>query len=253
MGLFENIIITGIEPPMVVSPEKGKRVDIVHRRWYGLSFCLSGQITYEMNGKLFVSNGQSAVLLPKGGTYSLTGNKEGLFPVINFQCENLDCHEITLIPLKNPQAYIRDFETIQKLHLRGAGQLEIFSIFYKMLNALSFEDKADANLLAPAIQYIEGNISDPALSNAVLASLLGISEVYFRKLFFKRYNISPRQFILDFRIQKARQMLVETPFTVTAIAESCGFSTPNHFCRAFKQRTGLTPTQYVASHRIYEI
>lgn len=238
---------------MVVHSEKDKKVQITNRRWFGLSFCLSGQITYEMNGKFFISNGQRAVLLPQGGTYSLKGNKEGLFPVINFYSENFDCNEITLIPLKDPQTYIRDFETIQKSYLRGASHLEILSIFYKMLNALSSENKAGANILAPAIQYIENNISDPMLSNTALAKTLGISEVYFRKLFFKRYNISPKQYILDFRIQKAKQMLVETPYTVLSISESCGFSTPNHFCRTFKQHTGLTPTQYALQNCVYEI
>lgn len=91
------------------------------------------------------------------------------------------------------------------------------------------------------------------LSNTALAKTLGISEVYFRKLFFKRYNISPKQYILDFRIQKAKQMLVETPYTVLSISESCGFSTPNHFCRTFKQHTGLTPTQYALQNCVYEI
>ena len=253
MELLKNIIVTGIEPPMVVHSEKDKKVQIANRRWYGLSFCLSGQITYEMNGKFFVSNGQCAVLLPKGGTYSLTGNKEGLFPVINFYCENLCCNEITLIPLKNPQSYIRDFEAIQKSHLRGDSHLEIFSIFYKMLSSLSYEKKAGASTLAPALQYIENNISDPTLSNTVLAKTLGISEVYLRKLFSKHFNSSPKQYILDFRMQKAKQMLVETPYTVLSISESCGFSSPNHFCRTFKQHTGLTPTQYAAQNSVYEI
>lgn len=253
MDLFKNMIVTGIEPPMVVHSEKGKKVQIENRRWFGLSLCISGQITYEMNGKFFVSNGQCAVLLPKGGTYTLTGNKEGLFPVINFYSENFACDEITLIPLKNPKTYIRDFEAIQKFYLRGTGQLEIFSIFYKMLNALSSENKTGTSILAPAIQHIENNISDPALSNTALAKTLGISEVYFRKLFFKHYNTSPKQYILDFRIQKAKQMLVDTSFSITVIAGECGFSSLYHFCRAFKQHTGSTPTQYASQNRTYKI
>lgn len=253
MDLLKNIIVTGIEPPMVVHSEKDKKVQITNRRWYGLSLCLSGQITYQMNGRFSVSNEQCAILLPKGGTYSLIGNKEGLFPVINFYCENFSCNEIIRIPLKNPQSFIRDFEAMQKSYLRGDGQLEMFSIFYKMLHALSAENKAGANILAPAIQYIENNISDPALCNTVLAKALGISEVYFRKLFYKHCSISPKQYILDFRIQKAKQMLVETPYTVLSISESCGFSSPNHFCRTFKQHTGLTPTQFALQNSTYEI
>ena len=253
MAFLDRVIITGIEPPIVVHSERGTKVEINNRRCFGLSLCLSGQITYEMNGKFFVSTSHCAVLLPKGGTYTLTGNKEGLFPVNNFYSENFACDEITLLPLQNPKTYIRDFEVIQKNYLRGTGQLEIFSIFYKMLNALSSENKAGTSILAPAIQHIENNISDPALSNTTLAETLGISEVYFRKLFFKHYNTSPKQYILDFRIQKAKQMLVDTSFSITLIAEACGFSSLYHFCRTFKQQTGTTPTQYASQNRVYKI
>ncbi len=74
-----------------------------------------------------------------------------------------------------------------------------------------------------------------------------------RKLFLKQYKLTPKQYILQMRIQKAKQLLEESPFTVAAISEKCGFSNPYHFSRAFKQRTGLTPTQYAAQNRFYEI
>ena len=55
------------------------------------------------------------------------------------------------------------------------------------------------------------------------------------------------------RLEEAKQLLEESPFTVAAIAEKCGFTNPYHFCRTFKQRTGLSPTQYAAKNRSYEI
>ena len=55
------------------------------------------------------------------------------------------------------------------------------------------------------------------------------------------------------QLPQAKQMLVDTPFTVTAIAEECGFSSVYHFCRAFRQRTGKTPTQYAAENRTYQL
>ncbi len=253
MDRIGNIIVTGIELPIVVHLEKDKRVNMTSRRCYGLSFCSCGQITYAMNGKTFVSHAQSAVILPKDGTYTLVCNEEGFFPVINFNCENFNCAEITVIPLKNPQTYLRDFETIKKLFLRRNSRLAILSVFYKILDALASEGTLDANLLAPVVRYIENNISDQTLSNASLAKILGISEVYLRKLFMKQYKTTPKQLILDIRIQTAKQMLVGTPLSVIAIAEKCGFSNPYHFCRIFKQRTELTPTQYRTRNSVSEI
>ena len=253
MPQFENIVVTEIESAYTVHNPKGKVFKMENRRCFGLSFCISGQITYSMNGKTFVSGKQCAVLLPQGGSYTLTGNKEGLFPVINFACNGLSCREITVIPLRNPQSYIKQFEIIQKLFLRGSSRLEIFSAFYKLLRELSSETDGESVFLTPALTHIEENLSCPTLSNTELAQVLGISEVYARKLFLKQLGTTPKQYILELRIQRAKQLLCETPYTVTAISELCGFSSPYHFCRVFRQRTGMSPTQYADQNRFCEL
>ena len=251
MSDFCNITVCHMEPPFVVHSEKGRKFQMINRKSFGLSLCKSGQITYSMNGKSFISNQQTAVLLPKGANYTLSGNREGLFPVINFQCIGLACEEIVVIPLKNPQAYLDTFTSIQELYAKKR-RLEIFSLFYKMIDNLSCENTALSHPLDPAILYIEAHLSDPTLSNTDLARVLEISEVYLRKLFLAQFKTTPKQYILDLRIQKAKQMLVETPFTVMAISEECGFTNPYHFSRVFKQRTGFTPRQYVAKNSVYE-
>ena len=115
MNIFENIIITDIQEPVIVHSQKGRQFQMKNRLYFGLSLCISGQITYTMNGKKFVSDKNCAVLLPKGSSYSLSGEKEGLFPLINFDCNNLKCDEIVVIPLDNPKANISDFNTIKNL------------------------------------------------------------------------------------------------------------------------------------------
>lgn len=253
MSILDNIIITSIETPIVVHSEKGRKFQMKDRPCYGLSLCASGQITYTMNEKRYVSNQTNAVLLPQGGTYSLYGDKEGIFPVVNFGCENLNCREIVVLPLENPQACIKIFESLKDLFLQNANNLKIYHTFYELLDKVSSANSQKQNPLDPVTKYIVENIQSPELSNTCLARQLGISEVYLRKLFSVHYNITPKQYVLDIRIRKAKQMLCDTPFTVAAIAEACGFASVYHFCRAFKQRTGATPTQYANENRIFKI
>lgn len=226
---------------------------MTNRHSYGLSLCISGQITYTMNGKKYISNQSNAVILPQGGSYTLFGDKEGLFPVINFKCENLNCDEIIVFPLENPQACIQSFKVLTNLFLHNESSLKIYSAFYELLSKVFPANSPKNTPLDSVIQYIEENIQNPELSNTELASQIGISEVYLRKLFLAHYNITPRQHILDIRIRKAKQLLCDTPLTVATIAEKCGFSSVYHFCRMFKQRTGLTPTQYAANNKVYKI
>ena len=253
MNNLDNIVITDIEIPIVVHSKKGRKFQMTNRQSYGLSLCISGQITYTMNGENYISDQNKAVLLPKGGTYSLQGDKEGLFPVVNFKCENFNCNEIVVVPLENSQACIKDFETLKDLFLHDKNRLKIYSAFYVLLDKVSSANLRKQHPLGSVIEYIAENIQSPELSNTRLARQIGISEVYLRKLFLACYNITPKQYILDIRIKKAKHMLINTPFTVTAISEECGFSSVYHFCRAFKNKTGMAPTEYANLNKIYQI
>lgn len=214
---------------------------------------MSGQITYTMNGKIIVSKPDNAILVPQGCTYCRVTDSEGLFPLINFSCSGLDLKDIAVIPLDDPQDCIRRFKTLQKLFLRNESRMKIYSMFYELLDILVSPSEQDSERLTFAVKYIEEHIQDPTLSNVELAERLGISEGYLRRHFQAHYRVTPKQYILDVRIRKAKQLLVDTPFTVTAIAEECGFSSVYHFCRAFRQRTGKTPTQYAVENRTYQI
>ena len=253
MDIFKDIIVTSLSAPTVVHSEKGRSFHMVKRKFYGLSFCISGQITYTMDGKTYVSAPGVAVLLPKGGSYTLSGDKEGLFPLINFDAENLDCSKITVLPLSSPAACLQKYDLLRELSLHNEHRLKQYSIFYDILSLISPEEKQKSTILEPALQYIDENLRSTDLSNTLLAQQLGISEVYLRKLFAAYCGKSPKQYILDARIQKAKEMLLDTPHSVTTTSELCGFTSLYHFCRVFKQRTGFSPTQFRNTHRVYHI
>ncbi len=250
---FDELVITDIRQPAIVHSKKGTRFKMENRQYYGICFSMSGQITYTMNGKTFVSKPDNAIIVPQGCSYCRVTNSEGLFPLINFSCNGLDLKEIVVLPLDDPQDYIQRFKAIQQLFLRNKNRMMLYSIFYELLDILAYQNEQHSDRLNFVARYIEEHIQDPTLSNGELAKCLGISEFYLRKLFQAHYRVTPKQYILDSRIRKAKQMLINTPFSITAIAEECGFSSVYHFCRSFRQRTGKTPTQYAEENRTYQI
>ena len=253
MDIFNDIVVTNLFAQTVVHAEKGRSFHMSKRKTYGLSFCIRGQITYTMNEKAYVAVPGVAVLLPKGGTYTLSGDKEGIFPLINFDAENFDCKEIAILSLSDPAACLQKFDLLRDLSLRKEHRLKQYSIFYDILSLISPEKKQKSTILEPALRHIDENLHRTDLSNTSLAQQLGISEVYLRKLFATHCGRSPKQYILDVRIQKAKKMLLDTPYTVTTISELCGFTSLYHFCRIFKQRTGFSPTQFSSINRVYHI
>ena len=238
------LTVTDIDSIQNVQSPRGRDFQMRNRPSFGLSFCRSGKITYTMNGKKTVSDPYHAVLLPKYGSYTLHGDETGTFPLINFQCEGFPLDNIVSIPLYNPESYLRDYAYLESLLLFPNNRLKAISVLYELFSRLSQDDPGRDFVLLPAIKYLESHYADPSLSNRILAAQADISEVYFRRLFFAHYGTTPKQYICEIRIQRAKQMLTEGQRSVAEIAETCGFSSIHHFCRSFKQRTGMTPLEY---------
>ena len=243
MHRLEWISVNQIEA-FTVNAEKGKHIQITNRGTFGLSFCKSGKITYTHGGKTFVSTPDRAVILPRGETYELYNNLGGEFPVINFSCTEPFTDEFIVIPLDKTEEYFTDYEKIGRIGATKGNRLKMMSLFYGILARLLNESKAQNPHLAHATQYIIGHLNDPTLTNDKIAEEIGISEIYLRRLFRENYRTTPKQYIIEIRIKNAGQLLRENRLSVTEIALQCGFSSVYHFCRSFKQYSGLTPSEY---------
>lgn len=250
---LNRIIIKDITGVVTVFSPKNRFEKMNNRNCYGLSFCIDGQITYTQNGEKYVSDPNHAIILPKDQSYTIRGDRKGLFPVINFECIDFLCDTIQVIPINTVDSFIKDYEQIKNLFLFERNRAKTMSIFYNILHKLTSEIASGSNMLAPAIKYLEKNFTVPEITNTLLAKQCNISEVYFRKQFFEIYKTTPHQFVIDMRINKAKQLLTDGILKINAISEQCGFSNPYHFCRIFKQKTGLTPTRFMQQNRIKKI
>lgn len=253
MELLNNLTVTGNLEVVTVGQTKGMTVEIRKRSNYGLSFCYEGQITYTLDGVDYVSDPDCAIILPKDRTYSLRIDKSGFFPLINFDCDGILCDKHVVLPLKNPNALIKEFEYIKKLSLFERNRPKMMSAFYSLIDGIISQTEEGGSIIGGAVAYLEANLSDPTLDNKMLAKQANISEVYFRQLFLKQFGITPRQYIINARIAKAKQMLSAENKKISAVAEECGFQSVYHFCRCFKEKAGVTSTEYLNSNRILRL
>ncbi|NRA65653.1 MAG: helix-turn-helix transcriptional regulator [Pseudobacteriovorax sp.] len=77
-----------------------------------------------------------------------------------------------------------------------------------------------------------------------LAKEAGISRHHFSRLFKETTGRSPMQFVLEYRVQKAKLLLSKQNVTLSEIAAQCGFSDQAHFSRAFKAEYGRPPKSF---------
>ena len=243
----QNIVVSSIDEVITIDSPRTRRVEIRDRWCWGLSLCESGRITYFHNGRSIVSQPGVAVLLPKGQDYTLYCSVAGRFPVINFEClVPPESAEFLCIELRHPESYLRDYARLQQLHLLHRDPAGCMSILYGMLSALAGEYRQAGPVPEAAIRWMEQHLFDPALQMGQLAEKAGVSEVYFRRLFRQAYGVAPKQYILEIRLRRARQLLAESRMPIGAVAAECGFASLYHFSRAFHAAEGLSPSEYRA-------
>ena len=91
-----------------------------------------------------------------------------------------------------------------------------------------------------AIKSMETNIEEP-LSPQTLATNLGISMRQLERLFQRYFSKSPKRYYMALRLQKARNLLLQTDMNVLQIALACGFSSSSHFSKCYKSEFNVTP------------
>lgn len=91
--------------------------------------------------------------------------------------------------------------------------------------------------------YINENINENVTLNS-LSELFHFTPNHIIRLFKSVYGITPKQYVLETKMDAAKQMLSYTKISIDDISRRLNFATPNHFSRAFKSAVGITPRDY---------
>lgn len=94
-----------------------------------------------------------------------------------------------------------------------------------------------------ARRYLDENFTQP-VELRTLAELSGYSEDHFRHLFKEQTGLPPGRYILRKRLEAAKDLLLHSVLTVSAVGMECGFATTSQFIGLFKREFAFTPLQY---------
>lgn len=101
--------------------------------------------------------------------------------------------------------------------------------------------------LSQVIQMMEQNIEEP-ISPATLAKNVGMSTRQLERLFRRYLSRSPKRYYMELRLQKARNLLMQTDMSVINVALACGFASPSHFSKCYRAHYATTPYRERGSH-----
>lgn len=120
------------------------------------------------------------------------------------------------------------------------------NFIYKNIDVLRLDKKIVNDvpfILKPVIKYIEEHI-DHRIDIRILAELTNYNYMHFIRMFSLHMNLTPYQYILQQKIEKAKYQITETDQLLTHIAFDLSFSSYSNFCTVFKRITGYTPDAF---------
>ena len=101
--------------------------------------------------------------------------------------------------------------------------------------------------LSLVIKMMEENIEEP-ISPSLLAKDVSMSTRQLERLFRRYLNRSPKRYYMELRLQKARNLLMQTDMSVINVALACGFASPSHFSKCYRSHYKTTPYRERGSH-----
>lgn len=142
-----------------------------------------------------------------------------------------------------------DGEPLEPLYLEAVSTTAVFELTRSLGKRVQPKGgKLTAQALARVDEYVAGHIGGEVTLDA-LASLTGLSRYHFIRAFSGSRGRTPYQFVIEKRIERARQLLTEQEMPVATVAQQVGFKSASRFIQAFRRIVGMTPGALATQQR----
>ncbi len=155
--------------------------------------------------------------------------------------EKLDdrCLAADLAFLAEPRPGMNDLQKAVFDHRGAALLLTLFELSRQRYDSAESHNLAD-RYAGSACRIIYNEFSTIRQTREIAAAI-GISQHYLRHIFKARYGTGIKEFLINVRLERAGDLLINSTLPLKAIADSCGFASERHLCTVFKKQRGVSP------------
>lgn len=251
---MENILVTAIHRVVFVGKkeytEKSSTFSnkLLHHE---LIFHISGHAKVTFDDQILFTQADTIRFLPAGNWREYRVDREEAGECIDIVFDaNVPIAEKAFTQRVENQ--VRMKALFQKLFAVWVGReegyyYECMALFYQILAELQKKNYLPGRqyqTIKPAIAYIDEHFTDGKISMDFLAQCCGISTSYLKKLFVRKFGISPNRYIIQRKIHFACDLLLMHRYSIAQVAAMCGFEDVSFFSRQFKEYVGVAPTVY---------
>ncbi|HHV11705.1 MAG TPA: AraC family transcriptional regulator [Clostridiales bacterium] len=236
------------------------------RPHYLVHFILNGKGQYHARGRIYhLKRGDAFLICPNESTYYIADEKcpweyawvavggsevDPLLEMCNMHKNNLVyiAESRFMDGIGEEERNHRILELVDLFNENHYNEAALLGSFYNIFSYMIKKEAAENFIprevfYKEACSYIQHNYSYDIRINDV-ANFIGIDRTYLYKIFMEKEKISPQQYLIQYRLHVAVNMLYDTKLTITEIALSCGFKELSSFSRLFMKHMGVSPRQF---------
>lgn len=238
------------------------------RHHYLVYYCLSGKGYYHVNNKMYtIKAGDAFLILPHVVTYyQADAHQPWTYMWMGFDGTKASLY-LNYCQLNKQQFiihndHIEDFKSIitsmlEHRKLSYSNELYLQSKLYEFLSLLARTPPklcvdnsihSHHQYVNKAIEYIHNHYQNK-VSIREIADYLSLNRSYLTTLFKQQLDLSPQEFLSNYRMEQARYYLLNTSLTIHQIAYSCGYANQLSFSKAFSKHHQIPPREYRNKYR----
>ena len=248
----QDFIITEIKSAIFVGPEKYAEKKTEFRtelHSHELIYHYSGEATVYFGDQVLRTKPDTIRFLPQGSTwrYRVDREESGSCIDIFFCTDRPISKEAFVISGTGKQGVL--FKKLFALWVSkapgyGHGCMALLYEILSLMEAQSAEGEASSAVIEPTAAYIREHFLEDLPPMEALAKLSGISYSYMKKLFVRCYGLSPKQYIIQLKMNYACELLRTGRYGVGQVSELCGYQDIYFFSRQFKSVMGCPPSRF---------
>lgn len=217
-------------------------VSVKERPYAALSFRESGTGTFKIGNKILHTKPGDVLFLPADTPYEVEYSTSKSI-VVNMSFCNYCEAEVFSLPSRSGISVLFSIllEEWQDQGSFNRTKATIYSILEKIGEYSNAKNENAA--VSECIQYIELHFCDPELDIKHVCDAGFVSKSNLYRFFMSRFGISPMQYVIKLRLNKALKLLMEGELSIKDIALTCGFTDDKYFSRVFKSKYGYPPSQ----------
>lgn len=227
---------------------------------HNLLFHISSDATYYFKNKIIFAKSGNITYIPPNMPYRSEYSIDKHI-VVSFDILNGSRYEPESIIPSNPSEFSFLFDKMLKTFYLHSDiyHYECTYNLYKIY-ALIFKEKKVSNYskpaqtknhpksLAPALEYLDTNFTNPNIRIPDLARMCHISETQFRELFNRHMGTTPQNYIQRMRIDFSIFLLDSKYYKIYEVAEKSGFQNPKYFSTVFRKFMKTSPTEWLENY-----